>query len=97
MAGRTSPTGMHSAHGFGLRLTPLKGGAAGALTLTGIALDDQILAVMGIGRWSGTYYLNTLYDFTAEFSVSAADTIDNTGGTTTTSWRLLAVWADVAD
>ncbi len=62
------------------------GGVAGAHTLTGIALGDRIVFV---GHFSTLAAIATLADLTSEFTVSAADTIDNTGGTDTSSDQLM--------
>lgn len=87
--------GAHFSRGISLKLARIKGGAAGSLTVTGAAVGDQILAVQGIGKMSGTFFINTTVDFTSEFSVTAANTIDNTGGTTTSNWLLLVAYEDV--
>ncbi len=52
------------------------GGAAGNFTVTGISVGDEIVSVI---HHNGT----TVQNLTGEFSVSAADTINNTGGTAT--------------
>lgn len=66
----------------------IDGGAAGNHTVTGIALGDQLLHVLH--NTAGT-----LADLTSEFSISAADTIANAGGTATTSDQLLVVYLDL--
>lgn len=94
MAGRTSPAGRHNARGSPSKFLRIKGGAAGDLTVTGIEAGDPLLAVIGIGKMSGTFFINTVTDFTAEFTPGAAK-INNTGGTATTNWLLLVAWDDL--
>ena len=73
--------------------TPIKGGSAGDHTLTGIATVDYIMSVSKINfDTDGT--ISTVSDLTSEFSISAADTISNSGGTDTTDALLLVLWAD---
>ena len=56
------------------------GGAAGNLTVTGITTNDEIIAVLSEDATSGKDA-----NLTAEFSITAADTINNgTGGTAST-------------
>lgn len=60
---------------------PVAGGAAGDLTATGVVLATDILR----------YVLNLTdsVDLTSEFTITADDTINNTGGTATTGDLLL--------
>jgi hypothetical protein len=74
-----------------IKVTLVAGGAAGNLTLTGIATGDELSFV---GRFSTAAAIATLTDLTAEFSVTAANTINNTGGTATTGDTLMVVWID---
>lgn len=71
-----------------LRFRSIAGGAAGALTVTGIALGDRIIAVVDTEAPSA--------NFASEFTVTAANTIDNTGGTATTGMDLLVIWESYA-
>jgi hypothetical protein len=59
------------------------GAAAGDITVTGILADDVLKSVINLT--DGT-------DVTSEFTVTADDTINNTGGTATTGDTLLVVW-----
>jgi hypothetical protein len=61
---------------------PVAGGAAGDLTATGILTTDRLRYVLN---------LTDSVDLTAEFTISAADTINNTGGTATTGDLLLCI------
>lgn len=71
-----------------LKVTLVAGGSAGNITVTGIAVGDEIVSV--IHNTAGT-----LADLTDEFSITAANTINNAGGTATTSDQLLVIWADL--
>lgn len=72
--------------GLPLKQTVAAGGAAGDITVTGIAVGDQLISVVNLT--DGT-------DVTSEFSITAADTINNTGGTATTGDVLLVLYNDV--
>lgn len=61
-----------------MRLAIIAGGVAGAHVVTGIKVGDVINEVLEQDGVSGL-----LVDLTSEFSITAADTIDNTGGTDT--------------
>jgi hypothetical protein len=67
-----------------LRYATIAGGGAGAHTVTGIRPNDVIKAVQPVNAASAN-----LVD---EFTITADDTIDNTGGTDTTGDTLLIVW-----
>lgn len=78
-----------------IRSAKIAGGAAGDFTLTGISKnsrntpEDKLLAVFYIAST-----LANSADLTSEFSVTADDTINNTGGTTTTGGVLFVLWLD---
>lgn len=78
------PTGL-------LKVTLVSGGSAGNHTLTGIEVGDEIVFV---GHFSTAAAIATLADITSEFSVTAADTINNAAGTDTTSDQLQVIWID---
>ena len=59
--------------------TTVAGAAAGDVTVTGIATTDKIVSVIDIAG----------ADLTAEFTVTATDTINNTGGTSSAASVLL--------
>jgi len=63
----------------------IAGGSAGDHTVTGIATTDTLVSV--IHNTAGT-----LADLTGEFTISAADTINNVGGTDTSSDQLLVTY-----
>lgn len=80
-----------------VRETDVVGGAAGALTLTGIRKNkDYIVSVRGkkltLTEGTPNTYVWVVADFTSEFSISADNTIDNTGGTATTGYVLSVAW-----
>lgn len=66
------------------------GGAAGAFTVSGIATVDRLITV----QWLVSNGAHT--DLTSEFSITAADTIDNTGGSDTTGHQLLVFYGSRA-
>ena len=59
--------------------------------MTGIATADHLVAVLHFDMGA-----NGETDLTSEFSISAADTIDNTGGTDTTNDTLLVIYINDA-
>lgn len=67
-----------------LRTRTIAGGVAGNLTCTGIAVGDKLKAVQRVNAAGA--------DLSSEFSITAADTINNAGGTNTTGMTLLVVW-----
>ncbi len=62
-----------------MRLAIIAGGSAGDHVVTGIKVGDVINEVLEQDGTSGI-----LTDLTAEFEITAKDTINNTGGTDTT-------------
>jgi hypothetical protein len=71
-----------------LRFALATGAAAGAVTVTGIAVGDKLICVLDMGA-AGVNLL-------AEFTVSAANTIDNTSGTSTNGHLVLVIWESFA-
>lgn len=69
--------------------TIIAGGAAGAHTVTGISTADSLVSVLHLDMTDAS---EAGADLTAEFSISAADTIDNTGGTATTGGFLVVTY-----
>lgn len=74
-----------------IRQVAISGGAAGNHTLTGITTKDVILGVSHI-TGDGTQ-LTGGEDLTAEFSITADDTINNTGGTSSANGVLIVLYA----
>lgn len=66
----------------------IAGGAAGDHTVTGIAVADNLIMVLHYTTGAA------LADLTSEFTISAANTINNDGGTATTSDQLLVLYQD---
>jgi hypothetical protein len=58
------------------------GGAAGALTATGVRASDKLLLVQSLKLDTGAP--NAVADLTSEFTITADNTVNNTGGTATT-------------
>lgn len=71
-----------------LRTAAIAGGGAGAHTVTGIKLGDKLCSVLHFTPST------SIADLTSEFSITADDTIDNTGGTATTSDFLIVFYWD---
>lgn len=69
----------------------IAGGSAGNLTVTGIATTDRLVSVTVLDRDSTAANI-TLADLTSEFSITATNTINNAGGTSTTGNALLVVY-----
>lgn len=69
----------------------ISGGAAGNHTVTGILTTDTLISVAHINL-DATAANITAADLTSEFTISAADTINNTGGTATSSDKLLVTY-----
>jgi len=79
-----------------IKMFMVAGGSAGSHTITGITTADKLLGVTSIlptAAQLSTCVL-TSDDITTECTISAADTIDNTGGTDTTGALLLVLYAD---
>lgn len=72
----------------GLKFYAIAGGSAGDHTVTGVAADDHLVAVIHFTPSTSLAIL------TSEFTISAANTINNTGGTDTSSDYLLVVTFD---
>ncbi len=77
----------------GIKAAVVTGGAAGNFTVTGIATGDELILVL---RFTGAGTdVTDVADLTSEFSISATDTINNTGGTATTGSKLLVLYWDL--
>lgn len=72
----------------------IAGGAAGAHTVTGIATGDQLVLVARLNREAVAADID-LTSIGSEFTITGADTIDNTAGTDTTGDALLVLWIDL--
>jgi len=82
-----------------VRQTFLVGAAAGNYTLTGIIKDhDKILQVtlvkLALAEGTPNTITWTASDLTSQFSITANDTINNTGGAAGTGGFLVVLWYD---
>lgn len=77
--------------GAGLKTALVDGSTAGDFTVTGVGATDRLVAVIHLSTKAA---IATAADITAEFSISAADTINNDGGTDTSSDQLLVMYED---
>lgn len=71
--------------------TVVAGGAAGNITVTGITQQDELVGVLSLDFTDAS---EGAEDLLAEFTISAADTINNTGGTASTGGFLLVTYID---
>jgi len=71
--------------------TAVVGAAAGNVTVTGIKTTDTLISVLRLDRDSTAANINET-SLTGEFTISAADTINNTGGTNTTGDVLIVAY-----
>jgi len=76
-----------------VKQTIVAGAAAGDFTVTGIALNDKLISVIEI---DGTDVSETFADLSAEFTIPAANTINNAGGTATSGSGLIVTYLDVS-
>jgi len=72
----------------GLEAKVVAGGAAGDIAVTGIGEYDDLVAVFYHDAATPA-----LTDLTSEFTITADDTINNTGGTSTAAGTVMVVWA----
>jgi hypothetical protein len=63
------------------------GGVAGNITATGVNVGDTLLAVGGVKTSDQSYH-----DYSAEFSITSTNVINNSGGSNTTGYELVVVW-----
>lgn len=78
-----------------LRTAVVDGAAAGNVTVTGIATLDELISV--IHCTAGATEDGTFADLTSEFTISAADTINNAAGTSTSGNKLIVIYRDRAE
>lgn len=79
------------AGGF-LKSALVNGGAAGNITVTGIATADELVMVL---QFTTAASIATAALLTSEFTITATNTINNTGGTNTTNNQLLVLYIDL--
>jgi len=73
-----------------VRAAVIAGGTAGDLTLTGVKTTDTLALVLRL-IGAGTA-ITDVSDLTSEFTITAANTINNTGGTSSAGDKLLVFW-----
>lgn len=74
-----------------LKVALIDGGAAGNRTVTGIATGDALISVLHLPDAGA---VDAIADLTGEFTISAANTINNAGGTASTNGKLLVIYQD---
>jgi hypothetical protein len=79
-----SPITSHPGYLRNVKYRFVAGAVAGNITVTGIKTTDKLLDVRATDA--------TLQDISGEFTISAANTINNTGGTSTATKVLLVRW-----
>lgn len=79
-----------------LRTYKVAGTTAGDVTVTGVALTDNLLAVLELIRDATAANVN-IADLTSEFTITATNKINNTAGTDTTGNSLWVVTTRPAD
>lgn len=92
MAGFLSKTEIERLLTAAVKTTIIAGGAAGDHTVAGIAVGDALRAVLHVDFTDAS---ETGADITSEFTITGANTINNTGGTATTDGFLIVVWEDL--
>ena len=70
-----------------IKVSLINGGSAGVHTVTGIKIGDELISVLEQNGTSGL-----LTDLTTEFAIVKVDTISNSGGTNTSSDKLLILY-----
>jgi hypothetical protein len=84
--------------GLNIKFATIAEGAAGNHTVTGISPEDTLLAVVGftavLSEGTPNTVAFTARNLTSEFSISAANTINNGGGTALTDGCALVVYLD---
>jgi len=81
------------AGGF-LGATCIAGGVAGNHAVTGISAADQLVLVAQLNRDAAAANID-LTSLTSQFTISAANTINNAAGTDTTGDALMVLWLDL--
>ena len=71
--------------------TLVAGGAAGNFTVAGIAVTDLLVLILYYAG-AGVAVTDVL-DLTSEFTITGANTINNSGGTDTTGGKLVVLWS----
>ncbi len=80
-----------------MRLAIVAGAVAGNVTVTGIKVGDVINEVIFLDPAGGGAGVSTVADLTSEFTITAKDTINNTGGTASTGGQLIVRFFAASD
>lgn len=75
-----------------VRQAVVAGGAAGNFTVTGIKTRDTLVSVLFVDATDAS---EAVANRTAEFTITAANTINNTGGTTAAGGFLIVTYLSV--
>ena len=91
----TVPTEMEET-GINIRLRQIAvaGAVAGNVTITGIRVGDNLKSVRGFLLVEAAPPTITVLDLTSEFSITANDTINNAGGTSSATGILFVDYID---
>lgn len=81
--------------GAGTVTAAIAGGSAGNHTVTGIATTDTLISVVRLNRDATAANID-ISAITSEFTITAASTINNAGGTDTTGDTLLITYRDAS-
>lgn len=76
-----------------IKVALVAGAAAGNVTVTGITTADALVAVLHLPDGGA---IDDMADLTSEFSITAANTINNAGGTSSANGKLLIFYQDRA-
>ena len=75
-----------------IRQFVVAGGAAGNFTITGIKTADKLISVHGFILVEGAPNTLTILNLTSEFTITAADTINNAAGTSSAAGMLFVTY-----
>ncbi len=76
------------------RVFVVAGGTAGDFTITGIVVGDLLSSVVGFLLTTGTPNGITILNLTSEFTITAANTINNAAGTSSAAGMLFVTYFD---
>lgn len=70
----------------------IAGGIAGNIAMTKIKANDHLVSVLAVPDSPAVAGASVGVDLTSEFSILSDGIIDNTGGTATTDFLVIATW-----
>lgn len=76
-----------------IKMALVAGAVAGNVTVTGIATADSLIGVLHLPDGGA---IDAMADLTSEFTITAANTINNAAGTSSASGALLIFYQDAA-